>query len=194
MLSMKLRYDRVTVTGGAGFIGSHTVDALLNHDLEVWVLDNLSAGSLQNLKRWKGNPRLHFRNGDVTRYKTVESLARKTDAIVHLAANVSPDISVRNPQLTNQTNVAGTLNVLRAGTKTKVERIIFASSSSLYGNARTVPTSEDEVLQPVTPYGVSKLAAEHYCRCTTRHLDSTRYRLDTSTSTVTAKVRILIVV
>jgi nucleoside-diphosphate-sugar epimerase len=154
---------RVLVTGGAGFIGSHMVDHLLEGDAEVWVLDDLSSGSLRNLKLWKGNPKLHFRKGAVTQYKVLESLTKKADAVIHLAALVSPYLSLKEPEAVNAVNVSGTLNVLRAALRNKLQRIVFASSSSVYGNQSTFPISEDNPLQPVTPYGASKLAAEKYC-------------------------------
>ena len=161
--AMRLSYDRVMVTGGAGFIGSHTVDALLHSGLRVWVLDDLSSGSLPNLSQWKKNSNLHFKRGDVTKYKTVVSLARKAEAIIHLAAVVSPNISIRRPELAHQVNVSGTMNVLRAGVKHGVHKIVFASSSSVYGNTNSVRIREDAKLEPITPYGASKLAAEKYC-------------------------------
>jgi UDP-glucose 4-epimerase len=154
---------RVLVTGGAGFIGSHTVDLLLNEGAEVWVLDDLSSGSSGNLKRWKGKLKLHFRKNTVTQYRVVESLAKKVDAIVHLAAVVSPYFSVKRPEIVNEANVSGTLNVLRAALKNKLQKTVFASSSSVYGNQNALPISEDNPLDPVTPYGVSKLAGEKYC-------------------------------
>jgi len=161
---MGLTYDRVMVTGGAGFIGSHTVDALLQNGQRVWVLDDLSSGSLQNLNRWKKDSRLHFKRGDIARYKVVASLAGKVEAIVHLAALVSPNVSIQRPELAHQINVSGTMNVLRAGVRHRIQRTVFASSSSVYGNAESVKISEDAKLDPVTPYGASKLAAEKYCR------------------------------
>ena len=158
-----MTYDKVLVTGGAGFIGSHTVDALLERGSQVWVLDNLSTGTLRNLRRWRGNPKFHFRKNTVIQSKIVDSLAGKVDAVLHLAAIVSPYLSVKKPQIVNEVNVSGTLNVLRAAVKRKVERIVFASSSSVYGNQTILPISESNPLEPVTPYGVSKLAAEKYC-------------------------------
>jgi UDP-glucose 4-epimerase len=160
---MPLTFDKVLVTGGAGFIGSHTVDALLERGSQVWVLDNLSTGTLRNLRRWRGNPKFHFRKNTVIQSKIVDSLAGKVDAVLHLAAIVSPYLSVKKPQIVNEVNVSGTLNVLRAAVKRKVERIVFASSSSVYGNQTILPISESNPLEPVTPYGVSKLAAEKYC-------------------------------
>jgi UDP-glucose 4-epimerase len=154
---------RVLVTGGAGFIGSHTVDYLLEGDAEVWVFDDLSSGSSRNLKRWKRESHFHFRRGTVTRYKVLEPLTRKVDSVIHLAALVSPYLSVRKPEVVNDVNVSGTLNVLRAALRNKLQRVVFASSSSVYGDQRTFPISEENPLQPVTPYGVSKLAGEKYC-------------------------------
>jgi len=153
------------VTGGAGFIGSHTVDALLQSGLRVWVLGDLSSGLLSNLSQWKKNPNLHFKRGDVTKYKTVASLAPKVEAIIHLAALVSPNISIQKPELAHQVNVSGTMNVLRAGVKHSIRRIVFASSSSVYGDAEErSKINENAKLDPITPYGASKLAAEKYCQ------------------------------
>jgi UDP-glucose 4-epimerase len=161
---MRLTYDTVLVTGGMGFIGSHTVDALLFNGANVWVLDDLSGGHLNNLQRWKRNPRLHFKKGSLTNYKIVDSITRRVDAVIHLAAVVSPLASIRRPETSNNVNVSGTLNVLRAGLKNEIDRVVFASSSSLYGNTPQTPISEDTILDPITPYGVSKLAAEKYCK------------------------------
>jgi UDP-glucose 4-epimerase len=157
-----LTYDSVLVTGGAGFIGSHTVDSLLTEGKEVWVLDNLSAGTLQNLRTWRKSSRFHFRKNTILQHKVVNSLDKKVDAIVHLAAVVSPYLSVKKPEVVNEVNVTGTLNVLRAAIKCKVQKVVFASSSSVYGNQTVLPISEDNQLHPVTPYGVSKLSGEKY--------------------------------
>jgi UDP-glucose 4-epimerase len=151
------------VTGGAGFIGSHTVDALLDLGSEVWVLDNLSTGSLHNLRTWKRSRKFHFTRNTVTNYRTVAALAGKTDAIIHLAAVVSPYLSVKKPEIVNEVNVSGTLNILRAAVKKDVKRVVFASSSSVYGNQSSLPISERNLPTPITPYGVSKLSGEKYC-------------------------------
>ncbi len=158
-----MSYSKVMVTGGAGFIGSHTVDALLNEGSEVWVLYDRSTGSLRNLRTWNKNRKLHFKKNTVTSSSAVEELAGKVDAIIHLAAIVSPYLSVKKPEIVNHVNVSGTLNILRAAVKRKIKRVVFASSSSVYGNQTTLPISESNQLTPLTPYGVSKLSAEKYC-------------------------------
>lgn len=156
-------YDKVLVTGGAGFIGSHTVDSLLSEGAEVWVLDDLSTGSIRNLRTWKHNPKLHLKEGSTVQYRTLELLTRKVNAIVHLAAAISPYLSVRKPEIVTTVNVSGTLNLLRASVKSKIQRLVFASSSSVYGNQTVLPISEDNPLKPITPYGASKVSGEKYC-------------------------------
>jgi len=160
---LKSTYDTVLVTGGAGFIGSHTVEALLKKGTSAWVLDDLSTGSLRNLSGWRRNPKFHFRRGSTLQAKVVEALTRKVDAIIHLAAVVSPYYSVKKPQVVNAVNVTGTLNVLNAALKTKAQRVVFASSSSVYGNQTLLPIAENNPLHPITPYGASKLSGEKYC-------------------------------
>jgi UDP-glucose 4-epimerase len=156
-------YDRVLVTGGAGFIGSHTVDLLLESGTSVWVLDNLSSGRMSNLTRWKGERKLHFSRTAITNPKAVNESVRKVEAVIHLAAAVSPFISVRRPDVTNEINVTGTINILRAASASKVDKVVFASSSSVYGNSEFAKIPEHAPNNPITPYGVSKLAGEKYC-------------------------------
>jgi len=168
---MKISYDRILVTGGAGFIGSHTSDALLDAAVETWVLDNFSTGSLRNLSRWRNDRRLHLVRGGVTNFQLLAKLARRVDGIVHLAAQVSPYVSMTNPELTNAVNVNGTLNVLRAGEQEDVQRVVYASSSSVYGELQRKRMGENEPTTPITPYGVSKLAGEKYCQAFSRAFD-----------------------
>ncbi len=157
------KFDRILVTGGAGFIGSHTVDALLNEDVRVWILDDFSSGSLRNIRHIRRDRRCVIKRGSITNYRAVEFLARKVETIIHFADVVSPFVSVKKPELVNEVNVGGTLNVLRAAVKTGVKRVVCASSSSVYGNQTLLPIAETNPLQPLTPYGVSKLAGEKYC-------------------------------
>ena len=132
-----MEYDSVLVTGGAGFIGSHTVEALLDSNVKTWILDDLSSGSLHNLSGCIHNPRMHFVRGSIANFQKVRTLARKVDAIIHLAAQISPFVSMKYPETTNSTNVDGTLNVLRAAVKEKMQKIVFASSSSVYGDVKS---------------------------------------------------------
>jgi nucleoside-diphosphate-sugar epimerase len=156
-------HDAILVTGGAGFIGSHTVDALLRYGSKVWVLDDLSAGSLTNLKKWRNAPRLKFIKGDVRNSSVVAKAAKKADAIIHLAAIVSPRVSTLKPELATSVNVIGTLNLLQAAVSSGVQRFVYASSAAVYGDSERVRVPENAPLQPISPYGVSKLAAEKYC-------------------------------
>lgn len=158
-----MEYDSILVTGGAGFIGSHTVEALLKSNVKTWILDDLSSGSTRNLSSCKHNPRMRFVRGSIADFQKVQLLARKVDAIVHLAAQISPFVSMTYPQTTNATNVDGTLNILRAAVKEKIQKVILASSSSVYGDVKSRYVNEELPTNPITPYGASKLAAEKYC-------------------------------
>jgi len=158
-------FGKVLVTGGAGFIGSHIVDDLLKNGTETWVLDNLSTGSKRNLNSHLQDHRLHFVRGSVTNRKILDKLTHRVEAIIHLAAIVSPFISVTQPELTNEVNISGTLNMLRSASYHGIQRIVFASSSSVYGDATVKGrVGEEAQTNPITPYGASKLAGEKYCR------------------------------
>jgi UDP-glucose 4-epimerase len=155
---------RVLVTGGAGFIGSHTVDRLLAEDLDVIVLDSLRSGSLENISHHFGEKGFRFVRGDVRDAHVVEDLVSRVDYVVHLAALVSVPESLRDPVLTHDINVNGTLNLLKASVDYGVERFVYASSCAIYGNAEKLPIKEDCPAKPVSPYGISKLTAENYVR------------------------------
>lgn len=157
-------YSRVLVTGGAGFVGSHTVDRLLAEGLEVVVLDDLRSGSLGNINQHLEKEGFGFVRGDVRDSGLVKDLVRDVDAVVHLAALVSVPESIKDPVLTNDVNVNGTLNLLKASVDFNVKRFVYASSCAVYGNAEVLPIKEDSPLKPLSPYGVSKLAAENYAR------------------------------
>lgn len=152
---------KILVTGGAGFIGSHLVDALLADGLQVVVVDNFSTGKRDNLQQ--DHPALSIIDGDVRDLSTVEAAARGVNAIVHLAAVASVQASVDDPAGTHQVNLVGTLNLLQAARKHDIRRFVYASSAAIYGDTEQLPVSEDSLLSPLTPYAADKLAGEHYC-------------------------------
>lgn len=153
---------KVLVTGGAGFIGSHTVDKLLTDGFEVIVLDNLRSGNLENINQHIANKNFQFVCGDIINANLVRALVRDADYVVHLAALVSVPESIHNPDLAYAINVNGTLNLLEASAAHDVERFVYASSCAVYGNADKLPIKEDYPTKPESPYGVSKLIAENY--------------------------------
>lgn len=155
-------YSRILVTGGAGFIGSHLVNHLLERDYEVTIIDNLSSGRIKNISRQRRN--LHFIKGDVRDFQLIKRIAKNADAIFHEAALASVVLSVQDPLVANETNVTGTLNLLKASSDLGVKRFIYASSAAVYGNMPVVRKKENVLLDPTSPYGVSKLAAEKYAK------------------------------
>ncbi len=150
------------VTGGAGFIGSHIVERLLGEGHSVRVLDNFSTGRRENLAAFEGG--VDLVEGDIRDLGTVGRAADGVDVIFHEAALASVPRSVDDPATSNQVNVLGTLNVLLAGRDAGVRRVIYASSSSIYGESPELPKREDMPPAPESPYAVSKLAGEYYCR------------------------------
>ena len=154
---------RVLVTGGAGFIGSHLVDTLLARGDAVTVLDNLSSGTLNNLKIHMDNPALRFVQGDIRDAGAVERALTDVDAVIHEAAVISVPLSIKDPELAHSVNVEGTLALLKASLKRGVKRFIYASSCAVYGEQAEFPISENAPLKPLSPYASSKLAAEKNC-------------------------------
>jgi UDP-glucose 4-epimerase len=150
---------RVLVTGGAGFIGSNLVRALLERGDEVRVLDNFSTGSRGNLEELD----VEIVEGELRSYERVHNAVRGIEVVHHLGALGSVPRSVQDPLTTNAVNVDGTLNVLLAARDEGVRRVVFASSSSVYGSTVTLPAHEGSPVDPISPYGVAKLAAERYC-------------------------------
>ena len=150
------------VTGGAGFIGSHIVDALVAAGEDVRVLDNLSTGHLKNLAHVLH--RIDFVCGDIRDAQAVRSAMRGVDFVFHEAALPSVPRSIADPFTTHDVNATGTLQVLVAARDAQVKGFVFASSSSVYGNSAVLPKREDMCPQPLSPYAVSKLAGEAYCR------------------------------
>lgn len=159
-----LRLEKVLVTGGAGFIGSHIVDALIVEDREVYVLDNLHSGKMENIAQHLGREGFHFIKGDIRDRKTVKLAVHKVDAVIHEAALVGVARSIGDPNLTNDVNVAGTLNLLKASSDAGIKRFIYASSAAVYGKTEKLPNREDAPTEPASPYAASKLAAEKHCR------------------------------
>ena len=147
------------VTGGAGFIGSHIVDELVRRGEPVRVLDNFSTGKRENLQS-----AIEVIEGDIRDLDTVRHATSGVDYLLHQAALPSVPRSVADPLTTNEVNVTGTLNVLVAAREAKVKRVVFASSSSVYGDSPTLPKHEQMPTDPLSPYAVSKLAGENYCR------------------------------
>ena len=154
------------VTGGAGFIGSHMVEGLLKRGYAVRVLDNLSTGKSSNFEGMKGD--LAFQKGDLRRESDVRRAVRGVRYILHIGANRAVLRSVDNPLETNDVNVTGTLRLLVAARNQKVKRLVFSSSSSVYGNTRKFPSQEPDVPQPESPYAASKIMGEYYCKQFTR--------------------------
>jgi UDP-glucose 4-epimerase len=152
---------KVLVTGGAGFIGSNLVRALLEGGDEVRVLDNFSSGYRANLAGLEED--VAIVEGELRSYERVHAATRGTELVFHLGALGSVPRSVQDPLTSSAVNIEGTLNVLLAARDEEVRRVVFSSSTSVYGSSRTLPTSEAEPPDPLSPYGVAKLAAERYC-------------------------------
>ncbi|HXH98502.1 MAG TPA: NAD-dependent epimerase/dehydratase family protein [Gaiellaceae bacterium] len=150
---------KVLVTGGAGFIGSNLVRGLLERGDDVRVLDNFSTGNRANLEGLD----VEIVEGELRSYERVHNAVRGVDLVYHLGALGSVPRSVQDPLTSSAVNVEGTLNVLLAARDESVRRVVFSSSSSIYGSATELPCSEAALPDPISPYGVAKLAAERYC-------------------------------
>ncbi|HLX19037.1 MAG TPA: SDR family oxidoreductase [Gaiellaceae bacterium] len=159
---------RALVTGGGGFIGSNLVRALLERGDDVRVLDNFSTGNRANL----GGLDIDIVEGELRSYERVHNAVRGTDVVYHLGALGSVPRSVQDPLTSSAVNVEGTLNVLLAARDEGVRRVVFASSSSVYGAKTDLPVAESLPADPISPYGVAKLAAERYCVSFTRVYES----------------------
>jgi UDP-glucose 4-epimerase len=160
---------KVLVTGGAGFIGSHICDELLARGTEVIAIDNFddfysTIEKKSNVTRNLSNSGYRFLEGDLLDIDFLNNTMQGVDAVIHEAAQAGVRFSIDNPLKVNAVNVTGTLNVLYAARKSSVRRIVFASSSTVYGKTDHFPMHEEDPLRPVSPYGASKVAAEEYCR------------------------------
>ncbi len=154
------------VTGGAGFIGSHLVEALVNRGERVRVLDNLSEGKMENVA--SVIDRIEFMRADVRDPEAVRAAVEGVDYVLHQAALRSVPRSVDDPLSTNDVNITGTLHLLRAAHQAGVKRVVCASSSSVYGGSGEAQQSESQLPAPLSPYAVSKIADEYYCAVFTR--------------------------
>jgi UDP-glucose 4-epimerase len=159
---------RVLVTGGGGFIGSNLVRALLGRGDEVRVLDNFSTGNRANLEELD----IEVVEGELRSYERVHAAVRGAETVFHLGALGSVPRSVQDPLTSSAVNVEGTLNVLLAARDEGVRRVVYSSSSSVYGTRRELPVPESSPPDPISPYGVAKLAAERYCISFGRVYDS----------------------
>ncbi|MFA5384806.1 MAG: SDR family oxidoreductase [Eubacteriales bacterium] len=160
---MTIKNKRVVVTGGAGFIGSHIVEELYQ-DNEVIIIDNLSTGKLKNIEPFLTNKHVQFVNGGITDLALLQSAFQGADYIFHEAAVTSVPRSIDDPLTTNDVNITGTLNVLTAARDNKVKKVVYASSSAVYGNNPDMPLKEEYAPDPLSPYAVSKIAGEYFCK------------------------------
>jgi len=152
---------KAIITGGAGFIGSHLVDRLMNEGYHVRVVDNLSAGDIENIKRWISNENFEFIKADLRNTAILIDVFKDADIVFHLAANPEVRLGTRDPYEIYENNVAITVNVLEAMRANSVPYLVFTSSSTVYGEAHIKPTPEDySPLEPISVYGASKLACE----------------------------------
>lgn len=157
---------RILVTGGAGFIGSNMVEQLLQDTRVsfVRVLDNLATGSLQNLSDFNNHPRFEFLEGDIRQFETCLKACENIDVITHQAALGSVPRSIKDPLTTNEVNITGTLNVFTAAKEKNIKRLVYAASSSTYGDHPGLPKVEDKIGNPLSPYAVTKYVNELYAK------------------------------
>jgi UDP-glucose 4-epimerase len=153
------RKVKVVVTGGAGFIGSHIVDALIADGYEVQVIDNLSNGKKENV-----NPKAIFHKADICDLKSIKPIFRGARYVFHEAALPRVQFSIKHPAESHNANVNGTLNVLIAAKDAGVKRVVYAASSSAYGDPKSLPLVETMTANPKSPYGLQKYIGELYCR------------------------------
>jgi len=160
---LNITEQRILVTGGAGFIGSHIVDELIKRGNELIVLDNLSSSTIKNIEKHLSKSSFRFVKGDIRDFNLLISLLKDVDVVFHYAANPDVRLSVERPEIDFEINVKGTFNVLEAMRLNDVKNMVFASSGgTLYGEADVIPTPENYPPRPISVYGASKAACEAY--------------------------------
>jgi UDP-glucose 4-epimerase len=155
---------KTVVTGGAGFIGSHLAEELAQRDYSLTIIDDLSTGKRENLSAILNKPNVKFIEGSVTDLPLLQKLFKGIDYVFHLAAIASVPRSIEAPQLSHEVNVVGTQNVLIAARDNQAKKVVNASSCAIYGDAPGLPKREDMPVNPLSPYAVTKLAAEEHCQ------------------------------
>jgi UDP-glucose 4-epimerase len=161
----KISKTKIVVTGGAGFIGSHIVEEGLSRGHEVWVLDNLSSGKIENLKNIEPslNPKLHFIHGDIQDPEILDKAFAGATSVFHLAAMISVPESMKIKKKYMEVNTLGMVNVLEAAVRNQVKNFIFSSSAAVYGDNPVSPKQEDFLPEPLSPYALNKLDGEYLC-------------------------------
>lgn len=154
-----IKNQTILVTGGAGFIGSNLVDRLISQENRVIVIDDLSTGKKENL-----NPQADFYQLSICDFEKIKPLFQGVDYVFHLAALARVPLSVKDPVGTSKANIIGTISVFKASSDNKVKRVIFASSSSVYGDQEKLPLVEDMIPNPISPYALQKLAGEQWAK------------------------------
>lgn len=158
-----MRNKKVLVTGGAGFIGSHLAEELAKKN-EVIIIDDLSTSRMENIKELIKSHNINFIRGSITDSNLLKKTFKDTDYVFHQAAIPSVPKSIEDPKRSNEANITGTLNVLIAARDRGVKKVVYASSSSVYGDTPTLPKTEDMPINPLSPYAITKATAEFYCK------------------------------
>jgi UDP-glucose 4-epimerase len=157
----KMGVKSALVTGGADFIGSHLVDRLASDGWKVRILDNFSSGRMENIEHHKGNRDVEILKGDLKSQDIAEKAVKDVDVVFHYAANPEVRVSTTNPEIHFNENIVATFNLLETMRKNYVEELVFASSSSVYGEPEEIPIDEATLVRPISIYGASKVACEN---------------------------------
>jgi len=163
-IDRKFKNQKVIVTGGAGFIGSHIAEELLKLKAKVIIIDDLSSGKIENIKYLSKIGNLEFIQGSIRDIVLLNNCFSGVDYIFHQAAIASVPQSIDNPLVSHEINITGTLNVLLSAKENNVKKVVFASSCALYGDTTELPLKENLLPNPLSPYAVTKMAGEYYCQ------------------------------